>query len=102
MVGCMIVSSTLTAEYCRVEKEELFMAFRKKTLRTMSPTARKVARLVGELDSISRRLKNLMPDLQRLDLDSKALEVANQTYDPLGYTAQDIEDDDAQDFLKEG
>ena len=68
------------------------MAFRKKTLRTMSPTARKVARLAGELDSISRRLKNLIPDLQRLDLDSKALEHANQVYDPLGYTAQEIED----------
>jgi hypothetical protein len=49
------------------------MAYRKKTLRTMSPTARKVARLAGELDSVSRRLKNLVPDLQRLDLDSRAL-----------------------------
>ena len=49
------------------------MAYRKKTLRTMSPTARKVARLAGELDSVSRRLKNLVPDIRRLDLDSKAL-----------------------------
>ena len=49
------------------------MAFRKKTLRIMSPTARKVARLIGELDSISRRLKNLIPELQELDLDSRAL-----------------------------
>jgi len=49
------------------------MAYRKKTLRTMSPTARKVARLCGELDSVSRRLKNLVPDLQRLEFDSKAL-----------------------------
>ena len=39
----------------------------------MSPTARKAARLAGELDSISRRLKNLVPALQRLDLDSLAL-----------------------------
>jgi len=39
----------------------------------MSPTARKVARLTGELESVSRRLKNLIPDLQRLELDSKAL-----------------------------
>jgi len=39
----------------------------------MSPTARKVARLTGELDSISRRLKNLIPELQELDLDSRAL-----------------------------
>lgn len=50
------------------------MAFHKKTLRTMSPTARKVARLAAELDSISRRLKNLVPQLQSLDLDSLALQ----------------------------
>jgi len=56
------------------------MAYRKKTLRTMSPTARKVARLIGELDSVSRRLKNLIPDLQRLDLDSRALFNAKAAY----------------------
>jgi len=49
------------------------MAFRKRTLRQMSPTARKVARLAGEAESVARRLKNLIPELQRLDLDSKAL-----------------------------
>jgi hypothetical protein len=49
------------------------MAYRRRTLRKMSPTARKVARLAGELESVSRRLKNLIPDLQRLDLDSQAL-----------------------------
>lgn len=52
------------------------MAYRKKTLRRMSPTVRKVARLAGELDSVSRRLKNLLPELQRLELDSKALKKA--------------------------
>lgn len=49
------------------------MAYRKKTLRTMLPVTRKVARLVGELDSVSRRLKNLIPELQQLELDSQAL-----------------------------
>ena len=49
------------------------MAYRKRTLRSMSPTTRKVARLIGEVDSISRRLKNIIPELQRLELDSKAL-----------------------------
>ena len=49
------------------------MAYRKKTLRTMSPVTRKVARLAGELDSVSRRLKNLIPELQQLELDSRAL-----------------------------
>ena len=54
------------------------MAYRKKTLRKMSPTARGVARLAGELDSVSRRLKNLIPELQQLDLDSKALQHAKE------------------------
>jgi len=55
------------------------MAYRKKTLRTMSPTARKVARLIGEQVSIALRLKNLIPDLQRLDLNTKALEAARSS-----------------------
>lgn len=55
------------------------MALRKKTLRKMSPTARKVARLAGEAESVARRLKNLIPDLQQLDLDAKALETAKQS-----------------------
>jgi hypothetical protein len=55
------------------------MAYKKKTLRRMSPTARKVARLAGECESIARRLKNLIPELQRLDLDAKALETAKQS-----------------------
>lgn len=60
------------------------MAFRKKTLRVMSPTARKVARLMGEQVSIAIRLKNLIPDIQRLDLDSKALDTAKS-----GFTLSD-------------
>lgn len=40
------------------------MAYRKKTLRSMSPTTRKVARLIGELDSIGRRLKNVLPEIR--------------------------------------
>jgi len=48
-------------------------SYRRKTLRRMSPTARKVARLAGELTSVSRRLNNLIPLLQQLDLDSEAL-----------------------------
>jgi len=54
------------------------MTFRKHTLRTMSPTARKVARLIGEQESVAKRLKNLIPDLQQLDADSRALATAKQ------------------------
>ena len=54
------------------------MAYRRKTLRVMSPTARKVARFIGEQESIAKRQRNLIPDLQRLDLDSRALKVAKE------------------------
>jgi hypothetical protein len=46
----------------------------------MSPTARKVARLAGELESVARRLKNLVPELQSLDMDSEALYKARVIY----------------------
>jgi len=45
----------------------------------MSPTARKVARLTGEIESAATRLKNLIPDLQRLDSESRALQTASDT-----------------------
>ena len=47
--------------------------FRRKTLRRMSPTTRKIARLLGELHSVELRLTNLMPDIQRMESDSQAL-----------------------------
>lgn len=56
------------------------MAYRKKTLRVMSPTTRKVARLIGELESVSRRLKNIIPELQKLEADSQALYNRNLYY----------------------
>ena len=54
------------------------MAYRKGTLRSMSPVTRKVARLIGEQQSVAKRLKNLIPELQRLELDSRALETTRQ------------------------
>lgn len=52
------------------------MVMRKKTLRRLSPVARKVARLAGEADSVGRRLKNLLAEIQSLELDSSALKNA--------------------------
>jgi len=80
------------------------MAYRKKTLRMMSPTARKVARLIGELDSVSRRLHNLIPDIQRLDSDSKALFNISKTHnEKFGTHLADNGRDEAIDFdTKEG
>ena len=49
------------------------MAYRKTTLRRMSPVTRKLARLIGELSSVERRLKNLIPEVQQLEHDANAL-----------------------------
>ena len=50
------------------------MAYRRRTLRAMLPITRKVARLVGELNSIDRRLKHLIPELQKLEGEAIALQ----------------------------
>lgn len=42
--------------------------FRKKTTRRMPPMTRKVAKLINELASIERRLKNLLPDIQTAEM----------------------------------
>lgn len=49
------------------------MAYQKRTLRSMSPTTRKVARLIGELGSIERRLKNLIPEIKTIEFESTSL-----------------------------
>lgn len=49
------------------------MPLRKATLRRMPPQSRKYARLLGELESVHRRLKNMLVEVQRLELDSLAL-----------------------------
>lgn len=54
------------------------MAYRKRTLRSMLPVTRKLARLIGEQESVARRFKNLIPEISRLELDSRALVNAKQ------------------------
>ncbi len=49
------------------------MAYRKSTLRRLPPFTRKYARLLGDLDSVLRRGKNLLEEMSRLELDSRAL-----------------------------
>ena len=55
------------------------MAYRKKTLRRLTPEARKLAKLIGELESVSRRLKSLVPVVERLEIDIRA-ELKRQAY----------------------
>ncbi|GAJ12464.1 unnamed protein product [marine sediment metagenome] len=58
------------------------MAFRKATLRRMPPVTRKYARLLNELDSVLRRGKNMVEEIQRLELDSRALAHAKEKASP--------------------
>jgi len=48
------------------------MGYQRKTLRKLSPEARKLAKLVNELDSVTRRLKSLVPIVQDLEIWEKA------------------------------
>ena len=48
------------------------MAYRKKTLRQMTPEARKLAKLVGELESVARRLKHLVGAVQSFEMWERA------------------------------
>jgi iron-sulfur cluster repair protein YtfE (RIC family) len=61
------------------------MVMRKKTLRRLSPVARKVARLAGEADSVGRRLKNIVREIESLELDSTALKHAKDQLVHIGH-----------------
>jgi len=54
------------------------VALRKATLRRMPPVTRKYAKLLGELESVLRRGKNMVEQIQRLELDSRALAHAKE------------------------
>ena len=54
------------------------MAYKKKTLRHMQPVTRRYARIINDLDSVTRRLHNLTQDIGRLELDSTALLTATR------------------------
>jgi len=56
----------------------------------MSPVTRKLARLTGELGSIERRLKNVIAEVQQLELDSRALANAKQIN---GNISESVSDD---------
>ena len=55
------------------------MAYRKSTLRQISLVTRKVAKLIGEAQSVSRRLKLLLPEIQ--ELEAKDIERKEQAVD---------------------
>ena len=47
--------------------------YRKATLRRMPEQTRKVGKLINAAESVVNRLKNMMPIIQSLELDSRAL-----------------------------
>ena len=73
------------------------MALRKKTLRKLPPRARKVARLIGELESVANWLKNMLPDLVDMEMWESAgktrarytkLSPAEQLQELMGHKAE--------------
>jgi len=44
----------------------------------MSPVTRKYAKLLNELESVLRKGKNMVEEIQRLELDSRALAHAKE------------------------
>ena len=54
------------------------MAYRKAMLRKMPPVTRKYAKLLGKLESVVRKGKNLVEQIARLELDSQALAHAKE------------------------
>lgn len=57
------------------------MAYRKATLRKMDTNTRKLARLINDLDSALTKLKNFMPTVERMELESNALYGRLSTYE---------------------
>ena len=45
------------------------MAYRKRTLRRMRPQTRKLARLIGELEGLTRRFKNYLEVVAEMEVD---------------------------------
>jgi len=43
------------------------MAYRKRALRQMPPTTRKIAKTIAEAESAIKRLKKLLPELQTIE-----------------------------------
>lgn len=54
------------------------MTYRKRTLRGMPPTTRKLARLLSDLESVARRGKHLLAEIQTQERMAHALETASQ------------------------
>jgi len=57
------------------------MAFRKKTLRKMGTNTKNLARLINDLESAASKLKNFLPTVATMELESNALYNRLSTYE---------------------
>ena len=67
------------------------MAYRKKTLRRMQPVTRRYARVLNDLDSVLRRLRNMTEEIGRIELDSRAL-YKRREYEEEAHEHEDLSD----------
>jgi hypothetical protein len=58
------------------------MPMRKRTLRRLTPEARKLARLVNELESVATRLKNMVATVQDLEMWARAEQKRQSAFGP--------------------
>lgn len=49
------------------------MSYRKRTMRKMYPVARKLAKLENQMDGLSRKIKNLIPQVEKVEFEARAL-----------------------------
>jgi hypothetical protein len=55
---------------------------RKRTLRRLTPEARKLARLVNELESVATKLKNMVATVQDLEIWARAEQKRQAAFGP--------------------
>ena len=58
------------------------MPYRKRTLRQMTPEARKLAKLADELESVRRRLKAMVPLVQSFEMWERAEKERQAAFGP--------------------
>lgn len=71
---------------------------RKRTIRRMTPTARKIQYAINDAQSALKRLENLVPEMVRLEMDSMVLYRASQQMQ----RPEEIPDEQAELFPDEG
>jgi hypothetical protein len=72
------------------------MPYSSKTLRKFPPITRKYAKLVGELQLLTRRAKNLVEDIWMIERDSQALYKIHQPEEKNEVKPDELEETERQ------